>query len=74
MMLYDQKNVVSSTHYIDPYSLGPLLAIAPKTIFLYTEDRELPIVRTILNIFEERVQLLDKEQFFLRISTQTEMK
>ncbi|QJX63368.1 putative sporulation protein YtxC [Niallia circulans] len=74
MMLYDQKNVVSSTHYIDPYSLGPLLALAPKTIFLYTEDRELPIVRTIVNIFEERVQLLEKEQFFLRISTQTEMK
>lgn len=73
MMLYDQRNLASS-HYIDPYSLGPLLALAPKTIFLYTEDRELPIVRTILNIFEERVQLLDKEHFFLRINKQTEMK
>lgn len=74
MMLYEQRNLASSPYYIDPYSLGPLLAIAPKTIYLYTEDRELPIVRTILNIFEERVQLLEKEHFFLRINTQTETK
>ncbi len=74
MMLYEQRNLASSTYYIDPYSLGPLLALAPKTIYLYTEDRDLPIVRTILNIFEERVQLLEKEHFFLRIIAQTEMK
>lgn len=74
MMLYEQRNLASSTYYIDPYSLGPLLALAPKTIYLYTEDRDLPIVRTIINIFEERVKLLEKEHFFLRINTQTEMK
>ncbi|CAI9389324.1 MULTISPECIES: sporulation protein YtxC [Bacillaceae] len=74
MMLYEQRSLASSPYYIDPYSLGPLLAIAPKTIYLYTEDRELPIVRTILNIFEERVQLLEKGHFFLRINTQTEIK
>ncbi|WP_312096240.1 sporulation protein YtxC [Niallia sp.] len=74
MMLYEQRNLASSSYYIDPYSLGPLLALAPKIIYLYTEDRELPIVRTIINIFEERVQLLEKEHFFLRVNTQTEMK
>ena len=73
MMLHEQRNLASSSYYIDPYSLGPLLALAPKTIYLYTEDRELPIVRTIINIFEERVQLLEKEFFFLRVNTQTEM-
>ncbi|WP_400242728.1 sporulation protein YtxC [Niallia sp. JL1B1071] len=68
MMLYEQRNLASSPYYIDPFSLGPLLALAPKTIYLYTEDRELPIVRTILNIFEERVKLLEKDHFFLKIT------
>ena len=74
MMFYEQRNFANNPYYIDPYSLGPLLALAPRTIYLYTEDRELAIVRTIVNIFEERVKLLEKEDFFQRVTSQAETK
>ncbi|KAB7668025.1 putative sporulation protein YtxC [Bacillus sp. B1-b2] len=74
MMLYEKRNFSNKPFYIDPYSLGPLLALAPKIIYIYTEDREQAIVRTITNIFEERVQLMDKDDFFHRVMTQWETK
>ena len=74
MRLYEQKNFADNPYYIDPYSIGPLLALAPKTIYLYTEDREQAIVRTIVNVFEERVTLMEKEDFFLRVTSRTESK
>jgi len=64
MKILDSKMFAYQSVYIDPFSIGPLLSLAPKTIHLYTEDREQPIVRTIMNIFEERVSVLDKEEFF----------
>ncbi|HWJ80247.1 MAG TPA: putative sporulation protein YtxC [Niallia sp.] len=68
MMLHEQRRYADNPFYIDPYTLGPLLALAPKNIYLYTGDREQAIVRTICNIFEERVTLMEKEDFFLRVT------
>lgn len=74
MMLYEKRNFVNKPFYIDPYSIGPLLALAPNTIYIYTEDMEQAIVRTITNIFEERVELMDKDDFFHRVMTQWQTK
>ncbi|MGP7816730.1 putative sporulation protein YtxC [Niallia sp. 01092] len=68
MMMWDKKLFAHQSVYIDPFSIGPLLSLAPNKIYLYTEDREQPIVRTIVNIFEERVQILGKQDFFQDVS------
>lgn len=64
MVILDSKLFSYQSVYIDPFSMGPLLSLAPKIIYLYTEDREQPIVRTIMNVFEERVIVLEKYTFF----------
>lgn len=66
----DRKLLVNHPVYVDSGTIAPLLSIAPKNIYLYTDDAQQPLVRTIINIFEERVQIspisafgLDKENF-----------
>jgi putative sporulation protein YtxC len=53
--MIDRKLLVNHPVYVDSASIAPLLSIAPITIYLYTKNPEEPIVRTIKNIFEERV-------------------
>jgi putative sporulation protein YtxC len=53
--LIDRKLLVNHPVYVDSVSIAPLLSIAPTKIFLYTKNPEEPLVRTIKNIFEERV-------------------
>jgi putative sporulation protein YtxC len=66
----DRKLLVNHPVYVDSGTIAPLLSIAPKNIYLYTDDAQQPLVRTIINIFEERVKIspisafcLDKENF-----------
>ncbi|GKU81532.1 putative sporulation protein YtxC [Niallia sp. NCCP-28] len=66
--LGDKKIVENQSIYIDPFTIGPLLALAPNKIYLYTEDREQAFVRTITNIFEERVYVREKQDFFQGVS------
>lgn len=56
--MIDRKLLVNHPVYVDSASIAPLLSIAPTTIFLYTKDPEEALVRTIKNIFEERVSIL----------------
>jgi hypothetical protein len=53
--MIDRKLLVNHPVYVDSASIAPLLSLAPTTIFIYTKDPEDPLVRTIKNIFEERV-------------------
>ncbi|MDQ1144795.1 putative sporulation protein YtxC [Bacillus sp. SORGH_AS 510] len=53
--LIDRKLLVNHPVYIDSVSIAPLLSLAPTFIFIYTKDPDEPLVRTIKNIFEERV-------------------
>ncbi|OIK10012.1 sporulation protein [Bacillus sp. MUM 116] len=53
--MIDRKLLVNHPVYVDSASIAPLLSIAPKTIFLYAIEPDAPLVRTIQNIFEERV-------------------
>ncbi|WP_026572231.1 putative sporulation protein YtxC [Bacillus sp. UNC438CL73TsuS30] len=55
--MIDRKLLVNHPVYVDSASIAPLLSIAPKTIFLYAKEPDAPLVRTIQNIFEERVTL-----------------
>ena len=55
--MIDRKLLVNHPVYIDSASIAPLLSLAPTKIFLYTKNAEAPLVRTIKNIFEERVMI-----------------
>lgn len=67
----DRRLLVNHPVYVDSATIAPLLSIAPNRIYLYTDDQQQPLVRTILNIFEERVEVspisafeLDQMNFF----------
>ncbi len=55
MKMIDRKLLFNHPVYVDSASIAPLLSIAPRRILLYTKNSEEPLVRTIKNIFEERV-------------------
>jgi len=55
--MIDRKLLVNHPVYVDSASIAPLLSLAPTSIFIYTKDPENPLVRTIKNIFEERVTI-----------------
>jgi putative sporulation protein YtxC len=55
LQLIDRKLLSNHPVYIDSVTIAPLLSIAPKKIYLYTDEPEQPLIRTICNLFEERV-------------------
>lgn len=55
--MIDRKLLVNHPVYVDSASIAPLLSLAPTTIFIYTKAPDEPLVRTIKNIFEERVTI-----------------
>ncbi|WP_077214200.1 putative sporulation protein YtxC [Bacillus dakarensis] len=64
--MIDRKLISNHPVYVDSVTIAPLLSIAPTTIFLYSDDCEQPLVRTICNIFEERVVKLPISSFYQR--------
>ncbi|MEI5905505.1 putative sporulation protein YtxC [Bacillus spongiae] len=54
----DKRLFINHPLYIDSVTIAPLLSLAPKKIYLYTSKEENGLVRTIKNIFEERVEIL----------------
>lgn len=59
--MIDRKLLVNHPVYVDSASIAPLLSIAPTSIFIYTKNADEPLVRTIKNIFEERVSIQSYE-------------
>lgn len=53
--MIDRKLLFNHPVYVDSTTIAPLLSIAPQFIFLYSKDPDQPLIRTIQNIFEERV-------------------
>jgi putative sporulation protein YtxC len=53
--MIDRRLLINHPVYVDSVTIAPLLSIAPANIYLYTNDFEQPLIRTIQNIFEERV-------------------
>jgi putative sporulation protein YtxC len=66
LKMIDRKLLFNHPVYVDSTTIAPLLSIAPSTFCLYTKDVEQPLVRTIKNIFEERVQIQTMESFLQR--------
>lgn len=62
--MIDRKLLSNHPVYVDSASIAPLLSIAPTTIFLYTKNPDEALVRTISNIFEERVRILPFDSFY----------
>ncbi|MFE8696968.1 putative sporulation protein YtxC [Cytobacillus sp. FJAT-53684] len=55
--MIDRKLLFNHPVYVDSVTIAPLLSIAPSAIYLYSEEIDQPLVRTIQNIFEERLIL-----------------
>lgn len=62
--MIDRKLLSNHPVYVDSVTIAPLLSIAPSAIYLYSDDFEQPLVRTIRNIFEERLELSSIEAFY----------
>jgi putative sporulation protein YtxC len=62
--LIDRRLLTNHPVYIDSVIIAPLLSIAPASIYLYTDNPDIALIRTIQNIFEERITLLSKEDFW----------
>lgn len=63
MKLVDRRLLFNHPVYIDSAVIAPLLSIAPNEILLYTDSEEKAIIRTLLNIFEERLKILPLADF-----------
>ncbi|MBY0124040.1 putative sporulation protein YtxC [Bacillus sp. S/N-304-OC-R1] len=62
--MIDRKLLINHPVYVDSVTIAPLLSIAPEIIYLYTDDKEQRLVRTIQNIFEERLTVSSISEFF----------
>ncbi|WP_164525490.1 putative sporulation protein YtxC [Siminovitchia acidinfaciens] len=58
MKMVDRRLLAIHPVYIDSAVIAPLLSMAPERIFIYTMYDEKPLVRTLRNIFEERMTIL----------------
>ncbi|GLB58455.1 putative sporulation protein YtxC [Cytobacillus sp. NCCP-133] len=64
LRMIDRKLISNHPVYVDSGTIAPLLSIAPSCIYLYSDDYEQPLVRTIRNIFEERLVLDSISAFY----------
>lgn len=71
--LVDRKLLFNHPVYVDSITIAPLLSIAPNVIYIYAKEKETPLVRTIENIFEERVTLRSYQSFFQKSQIQTKV-
>ncbi|MFX3623956.1 MAG: putative sporulation protein YtxC [Ectobacillus sp.] len=63
----DEGLVRNRGMYVDETVIAPLLSIAPKTIYLYTMQRDHNMIVTIQNVFQERVKLYSVCEFEKRM-------
>ncbi|WP_404329498.1 putative sporulation protein YtxC [Mesobacillus maritimus] len=68
----DRKLLGNHPIYVDSVTIAPLLSMAPSNIYLYTNQPEQPLVRTIRNIFEERVKISPVTAFLKNKQLQNE--
>ncbi|MCP3741303.1 putative sporulation protein YtxC [Rossellomorea sp. BNER] len=67
LTLIDKRLLTNHPLYVDSYTIAPLLSLAPEKILVYCDQPESNLIRTIQNIFEERVQILPSCSFPLTI-------
>jgi len=59
----DRKLLSSHPVYVDSTTIAPLISIAPEEIYYYTRNQEKGIVKTLKNIFEEKLKICSPESF-----------
>ncbi|MGN1402565.1 MAG: putative sporulation protein YtxC [Bacillus sp. (in: firmicutes)] len=59
----DRKLISEYPMYIDSHVLAPLISIAPKQLYVYSDEANHPLIMTIQRIFEERVITLPADHF-----------
>ncbi|MGM0903416.1 MAG: putative sporulation protein YtxC [Bacillota bacterium] len=68
----DRKLLGNHPIYVDSVTIAPLLSMAPSNIYLYTNQPEQPLIRTLRNIFEERVKISPVTAFLKNKQLQNE--
>lgn len=63
MEMLDRRLLSNHPVYVDSAVIAPLLSMAPQKIFLYTNEEEQALVRTLRNIFEERIAIFPARYF-----------
>ena len=58
----DKRLLTNHPLYVDSHTIAPLLSLAPERILLY-RNGDHPLIRTLQNIFEERIELLPLSYF-----------
>ncbi|MFD1706389.1 putative sporulation protein YtxC [Siminovitchia sediminis] len=61
MNMVDRRLLANHPVYIDSAVIAPLLSMAPEKIHLFTSQEEKPLIRTLVNIFEERMVILPSQ-------------
>jgi len=59
----DRKLLSNHPIYVDSTTIAPLISISPDKINIFTNDLEKGLMRTIMNIFEERIHLFPLIEF-----------
>src|SRR5690606_10354280 len=62
--MMDRRLLSNHPVYVDSDLIAPLLSMAPHKIFLYTEDEDQLLIRTLRNIFEERLAVFSPDYFY----------
>lgn len=63
----DRKLMAENPMFIDSHTIAPLVSMAPRKIFIYAEDDEIRIIRTLKKIFEERIIISHPRSFTERL-------
>ncbi len=59
----DRRLLFSHPVYVDSLTIAPLISIAPKQIFLFTNQSDSGIIQTLKNIFEEKITIQPLDYF-----------
>lgn len=63
--LIDRKLLTNHPIYVDSIMIAPLISIAPKEVYVYTDSCEQGIVLTLKNIFEEKIKVFPLRSCFI---------
>lgn len=55
--MIDRRLLANHPVYIDSAVIAPLLSMSPEKIYVYSKNEDTPLIRTLQNIFEERLIL-----------------
>ena len=64
----DRKLMAENPMFVDSNTIAPLVSMAPRKIFIYAEDEDIRIIRTLKKIFEERIIIAHPNRFADRLN------